>query len=506
MIVLAKIFQDGMMLQRGKPIRIWGETDVAQSVSILLNGVNCCSRNCCVGEFELVLPEQEAAENISVAVIGSSGDEVVLSKVDIGEIWIAGGQSNMEFFLRYDAEGKKTIAEANDDHLRYYNVAQYAFIGEENDGFKDEERWNKWFPYKPEFIETFSAVGLYFARQIRKKLGVPVGVIGCNWGGTTASTWMDKKLLEEDSELRVYISEYEETTKDLNLDVYLENNRKQRSGKSALVDTIMRYLLEGSHQPLLKLLNPIICAFPAAPMGPCNENRPGGLYHSMVSKISGFTCRGVLWYQGESDDAHAELYAKLFAAMIGCWRKDWKEELPFLFVQLAPFRKWLGIRAMNYPVLREQQEQVSKTVPNTWMASIMDVGMEWDIHPKRKRPVGERLALLACGKIYGEDVLCEAPELERAERTSDGLLMIFKNAGEGLRLSGEKLSALEVLADGIPVTNWKAMVSGNTIKLTASKIAAAKTIKICYAWEQYCKVNLYNSESLSAKPYCIEIY
>lgn len=503
MIVLAKIFQSGMILQRGKPIRIWGETDNVQSIRVLVNGMKCCSQDSCAGKFELVLPEQEAAENITIAVIGSSGDEIVLTNVDIGEIWIAGGQSNMEFFLRYDAEGKQTIADANDDHLRYYNVAQYAFIGEENDGFKDASRWNQWFPYKPEYIETFSAVGLYFARQLREKLGVPVGIIGCNWGGTTASTWMDEKLLEEDPELHIYISEYEEKTKDLDLSAYLESNRKQRSSKSVLVDTIMRYLLEGSHKPLLKLLNPVICAFPAAPMGPCNENRPGGLYHSMVSKISGFTCRGVLWYQGESDDYHADLYAKLFSAMIGCWRRDWNDELPFLFVQLAPFRKWLGVTAMNYPVLRQQQELVSQTVHNTWMASIMDVGMEWDIHPKQKRPVGERLALLARAKVYGENILCEAPELESAQKTGDKLVLTFRNAGTGLTIAGARISAMKILLDGASARDWKAKVQGNT--LTISNIGTAKEIEIQYAWEPYCSVNLYNSAKLPAKPFCVEI-
>ena len=506
MIKLATIFQDGMMLQRGKELRIWGETDREQSIEVY------CGEECWVsaqeiqeGKFSVMLPAREAAENVTVTITGSAGDEITLSNVDIGEIWIAGGQSNMEFFLRYDAEGKKTIANANDDHLRYYNVAQYAFNGEEKDGFKDESRWNKWFPYKPEYIETFSAVGLYFANQLREKLGVPVGIVGCNWGGTTASTWMDEKLLEEDPELRIYIDDYAEKTKDLDLNAYLESNRNQRGSKSDLVDSITRYMMEGSHKLLLKLMNPLICSFPAPPMGPCSENRPGGLYHSMVSKIAGFACRGVLWYQGESDDHHADLYAKLFSAMIGCWRRDWKDELPFLFVQLAPFRKRFAVTAMNYPTLRQKQELVSKTVPNTFMASIMDVGMQWDIHPKKKRPVGERLALLARGKVYGEDILCEAPELESAQRMRDSLILAFRHAGNGLTLSGKTLSAMKIIADGSAVQNWKAEISQNVVKLTAKSIETAKQIQVHYAWEQYCEVNLYNSAKLPAKPFCVDI-
>lgn len=506
MIKLATIFQDGMMLQRGKELRIWGETDREQNIEVYC-GEECWTgaQKIQAGKFSITLPAREAMENVTVTITGSAGDKLTLFNVDIGEIWIAGGQSNMEFFLRYDAEGKKTIANANDDHLRYYNVAQYAFNGEEKDGFKDESRWNKWFPYKPEYIETFSAVGLYFANQLREKLGVPVGIVGCNWGGTTASTWVDEKLLAEDPELCVYIEDYAEKTKDLDLDAYLESNRVQRGSKSDLVDNIIRYMMEGSHKLLLKLLNPLICSFPAPPMGPCSENRPGGLYQSMVSKIAGFACRGVIWYQGESDDHHADLYAKLFSAMIGCWRRDWKDELPFLFVQLAPFRKWFAVTAMNYPTLRQKQELVSKTVPKTWMASIMDVGMEFDIHPKKKQPVGERLALLARGKIYGEDILCEAPELERAQRLDYSLILTFKHTGDDLMLSGKTLSAMEILADNSLVTDWKAEVSGSTVKLTAKKLKNAKQIQVRYAWDPYCEVNLYNSAKLPAKPFCVDI-
>lgn len=506
MIKLAVIFQDGMVLQRGKNIRLWGETDREQSVEVYCNeALWLPAQKIPKGSFSLTLPPGEAAENATLVIQGSAGDTVRIRNVDIGEVWIAGGQSNMEFFLRYDTEGKETIAGANDDHLRYYNVAQYAFEGEEKDGFKDESRWNRWFPYKPEYIETFSAVGLYFANCLRKALGVPVGIIGCNWGGTTASAWMDEKLLEADAVLSVYTEEYAEQTRGLDTDAYRESNRIQRGRKSKLVDSILQYMMEGSHKLLLKLLNPLICAFPSPPMGPCNENRPGGLYHSMVSKIVGYACQGVIWYQGESDDMHADLYAKLFSALIGCWRKAWADELPFLFVQLAPFRRWANVTAMHYPTLRQQQETVSKTLPRTWMASIMDLGMEFDIHPKEKRPVGERLALLAMGKIYGRDIPCESPELERGRRLSGEVVLTFKHADGGLALLGDSLSAMEIRADGSLVKDWKAEVSGAEVILKGRALEEAKHIRLQYAWDQYCKVNLYNGAKLPAKPFCVDI-
>lgn len=198
-----------MVFQRRKNIRIWGETDWEQIMDVYCKeAVLLADQKIPKGSFSITLPPREAEENMTLVIRGSTGDIVSIRNVDIGEVWIAGGQSNMEFFLRYDAEGKETIAKANDDHLRYYNVAQYAFEGEEKDGFKDESRWNAWFPYKLEYIETFSAVGLYFANRLRKSLGVPVGIVGGNWGGTTVSALMDEKLLEADVALSVYTEAY----------------------------------------------------------------------------------------------------------------------------------------------------------------------------------------------------------------------------------------------------------------------------------------------------------
>lgn len=500
MIQLAKIFQNGMILQRDKPVQIWGTTDQSQRIQICVDSEMCIEADIEAGDFECYLPPMPAGENQIVSILGSAGDEIHLKNVDFGEIWIAGGQSNMEFFLRYDEEGKKTIKTANDEHLRYYNVAQYAFEGEEKDGFKDASRWEAWYPFYPEYVETFSAAGIYFAKELRAKYGVPVGIIGCNWGGTTASAWMDEKLLEEDKDLRIFIDEYAEKTKDLDLKAYVEANHAART-PSPIVQKVTRYLMEGSHKLLLKSLEPVISSFPPPQMGPYSENRPGGLYKTMVSKIKGFGCRGVLWYQGESDDEHASLYGALFTKMIQCWRRDWKDEIPFLFVQLAPFRKWCSVTAMNYPVLRQQQELVSKTVPNTWMASIMDIGMELDIHPKKKRPVGERLALLARGKIYGEEILCEAPELEWAEKEDGAIYLHFKNAGNGLELKNGPLSSMKVFIGGQEIEKVTSAIDRNILILKSDKLDVTKEIEIRFAMEQYCVVNLYSSIGLPAKPF-----
>lgn len=507
MIRLARIFQNGLTLQRQKPIKIWGITDHPQAVTVFLNGKPLLENAAIDGSFSLILPAQEAMENARLSITGTM-DTVELERVNIGEVWIAGGQSNMEFLLRYDAEGKREIASANDDCFRFYDVGEYSFPEEESKSHKDSTGWDKWLSFKPEWAGYFSAVAVYFAKQLRACLGVPVAIVGCNWAGTTASSWTDEKYLEADPDLRSYLDDYAGATKDLDIEQY---NRRHDEALDFLESPVMvrvaDAMLKGRFTlwdivrllPVLKKLSSF-----SFPMGPRNQNAPGVLYRAMVKQIAGYSCRGVIWYQGESDDVKAQIYDKLFAAMIRCWRDTWQEELPFLFVQLAPFGKWLNGTGEKYPILRAKQEIVSKTVPLCCMASIMDSGMEKDIHPKKKRPVGERLALLARGKVYGEDILCEAPEFQSAKVQPGKLLLTFANVGKGLEIFGGKLNALELSVDGRRI-EAAASARGDKLCIQSEEILEKSEIELCFAWIGYCEVNLYNSAGLPAKPFRITL-
>lgn len=507
MIRLARIFQDGVTLQRRMPIRIWGTSDMHQTVSVALNGETLLE-NAEIGQtFSLVLPVQEAAENARLSITGTY-DTVELERVNIGEVWIAGGQSNMEFLLRYDKDGKTEIASADDDDLRFYDVGEYSFPEEESRSHKDSTGWDKWMTFRPEQAEYFSAVAVYFAKELRRCLGVPVGVVGCNWAGTTASSWTDESWLAADPDLRSYLDDYADAVKDLDMEEYCRRYDEtlafmESPAMAGAVDALLRGKF--TLRDLLRLLPSLkhLRSF-SIPMGPRNPNAPGVLYRAMVKQIAGYTCRGVIWYQGESDDVKAGIYDKLFTAMIRCWRDAWQDELPFLFVQLAPFGKWLNSTGEQYPVLREAQETVSRTVPMCYMASIMDCGMEKDIHPKNKRPVGERLALLARGKVYGEDILCESPAFLSAEILDGEILLRFANAGNGLEIRGSELNALEVTADGRRI-DTSASAEGDVLSIRSGKIRKDSLIGIRFAWTAYCEVNLYNSAGLPARPFRVSL-
>ena len=504
MIKLAKIFQSGMTLQRNKAVRIWGISDCAQSVTVKIDGKPVLADEKINNEFVLTLPAREAGINCILSIEGTE-DQITLDQIDFGEVWLAGGHSNMQFHLRYDEEASVQMAAASDQHLRFFDVAEYAFAGEADDGFKDNSGWDRWMSFNPDDAAHFSAVGFYFSRILRQKLNVPVAVVGCNWGGTSAATWLDRKWLETDSDLRIYISEYEAGLKQLDMETYAEKNRltRKKLASPMFIELFDQLLYGDPDENMLARLAEYAPTMFSSPLGPHDANRPGGLYESMLSHVKGLSCAGVIWYQGESDVGHASLYAKLFSRMISCWRRDWNEILPFLFVQLAPFGSWLGSTGEQFPVIRRQQDWVSKHVANTYMASIMDSGMEHDIHPKRKRPVGERLALLAIGKVYDQAILCESPELLQAEHERDTLTLAFKNTGSGLRLKGSQINALQVLADKKPVSSYSALTDVNHLILRSESFAGTR-LTVLFAQTPYCEVNLYNSADIPAKPFIWE--
>ena len=511
---VAGVFGDHMVWQRNKPVKIWGESAKAQTLRVFVDGSQAASARVERGPWQLTLPAMDARRGLTVDVVGDdpAGDDpigdgpaerVTFRDVAVGEVWIAGGQSNMAFTLAMDAEARRVIPGASRPDIRFYDVPKVKFAGQEQED--DLSAYGFWRPLTPEHAPHYSAVGYYFARKLYERCQVPVGIVGCNWGGTTAATWLDERQLKADAELRVYWQDYENSLKTLDLDAYLAAEQAQRQTPPPFQQRFSRFI--GRHTPAL-LLYPLFTAIYRAfsknglPLGPRDINRPGGLYETMVRRIAGYTARGVIWYQGETDDTpeKAARYACIFSALIGCWRAAWEDALPFLFVQLAPYEKWMIFDAVNFHVLREQQELVSKTVPGAYMVSIMDAGARRDVHPKRKRVVGERLALLARGKVYGEDILCEAPEAASLKAEGGRVMIPFRHVGDGLRLNGGPLKGLELLADGQAVPIHKVTIGKDTLTVEVDA-TAAKELEVRLAYRNYAEVNLYNSAGLAAKPF-----
>ncbi len=438
MLSAARIFGEGMVLQRGKRIPVWGEGAPGKEITVTLQGQETKTTVRPDGSWMVYLEPLMTSEKERM-VIRCQDESLIFDHVAAGEVWLLGGQSNMEFHMRYDRDMAEEKSRCEDGLIRFFDYPEVSYPEqvEEADYWKE---YGFWRPCKPDQLERFSAVGYYFAKELRRYLDVPVGLIGCNWGGTPACTWMDETHIRKGGG-EVFLREYQKALDKLDKEAYEAAFRANPASyhTDLLADPISDLMLFGATMEELgaKLMemgiDPQAVANYQPVIGPKYERRPCGLYESMLKPLSPYGLRGFLYYQGETDgDNHPECYKTLFPQLIENWRDLWKEGLPFYFVQIAPLEQWMQCVGKPYAMIREAQQHTADTVPLTGMASTSDVGMQWDIHPKKKRPVGERLAYLALHQVYGLDLVCEAPRLIGAERKKDKLILHFPGAEPGV--------------------------------------------------------------------------
>lgn len=544
---LAEIFQDGMLLQRDKKIVLWGDAKPDTTVTVVLRreGQGTVSTDCPAntnpvacgestadenGKFRVTLPPREAGEGYQLHVtFGSApGASIRLDHIGFGDIWLAGGQSNMEFFLKYDKDWENTKKLPRNPHIRMYNVPQRAFEGHTS---HNKTGCGYWFDNSDPAVETFSAPAYSFARHIQTAIGVPVGIIGCNWGGSTASAWVEEEALAAPP-LDRYLKEYREAV----ADIPSEKLTADSLAAWSFEDSAKHYadfepLLYGRDRDWQLNYMKIHAGEPVVPMGPWNFNRPAGLYHTMLSGLIPFSVKGVLWYQGESDAGdRAFMYDRLLTALIENWRREWNDDFPFLIVQLAPFGQWLDCDSQGYTTVREKQAAVSANVPDVYMATIMDLGSYYDIHPKEKMEVGRRLALLARGHVYGEkDLLCDPPEAVSAAWINDSQIGVTFRYGDGLHTDGktsdwrvsrqkpELLHSEKPAAEGGAVRQdvraqkqdiepAKVTVEDDRVILTLPDLSpdGRSPVWVSLGWDDYAEIHLFNRAGLSAAPFCIK--
>lgn len=378
-----------MVIQRDEPIMIWGECENDADVTVVLGAVTGQAM-ICEGRFECVFPALSGGEHVSLTV-RQGGNTITYNDIAIGDVWIAAGQSNMEFFLRYEKHWEETKKTAFDDGIRMYTCVRKCFA--EQTGFQSGV--GEWFKEGEEPWETFAAAGYHFAKYLREKTDIPIGIISCNWGGTSASAWLPKERLEKEP-LSVYLDDYKKACEAVPAEEIAVRSlagwafQKDESHKKEWAKVM--YGLNREEQLEYMRLN---ANNPSVPMGPYNKNRPGCLYENMVQPLLNLKLKGVLWYQGENDVHHADMYSVLLKETIKAWREGFGADIPFLFVQLAPFEQWMALTGEQFPVIRQQQEKVGRDLQGCYMIKTDDIGDLYDIHPKEKREIGRRLALLA---------------------------------------------------------------------------------------------------------------
>jgi sialate O-acetylesterase len=404
----------------------------------------------------------------------------VLKNVLVGEVWVCSGQSNMEMALRSTFEAEQAIKASKDPSLRLYTVQKKVSMTP----LTSVPGSPKWVEAAPETTPNFSAVAYYFGKHLRETRKVPIGLIHTSWGGTPAEAWTSREALDAEPSLRYYHENLSKAIKNYDPDKAKEQYREAlKKWEAAAAEA-----KAAGKQPPRR---------PFQPQAPgTSPFMPSGLYNAMIAPLIPYGIAGAIWYQGESNAGKAYEYRTLFADMIKDWRQHWGQgDFPFLFVQLAPFEAG----PQTWPELREAQ-LLTLSLPKTGMAVITDVGEARDIHPKKKEPVGTRLALAARAIAYGEQIEYSGPVYESMTTQGERIVLKFGHAGGGLEARGDKLTGFTVAGDDQKFVEAQAEITGtDTVAVHADGVA--KPVAVRFGWSNNPQVNLWNKAGLPATPF-----
>ena len=305
---LPAIFGDGVVLQRNKPVTVWGWAGPDQKVEVKLAQQSATATADGDGRWTLKLEPLPTGGPYELEVT-SGGQTLKRSDILSGEVWLASGQSNMDFSLVYTRNGEEEVAAANHPRIRLFEVARKAYQERQDDAR------GQWFPCSPESVKDFSGVAYFFGRRLQEDLDVPIGLIDASWGGTVAEAWTSREVLETIDFMKPNIEAYDQRAAS-----FPEDHAAWEQAVAALGDS------------------PDPAELPREPVNPKIKHSPGGIFNGMVRPLIPFSLAGIIWYQGESNVNRAEQYRTLFPALIADWRNKWGEEdLPFYFVQLANY-------------------------------------------------------------------------------------------------------------------------------------------------------------------------
>ena len=500
MLKPSPLFTDGAVLCRGKEIRIFGSAAEGAEVTAILTDRTGAplaegraqGRN---GRFLARLSPQEAQTGCRL-IIADGKERFIAEDICVGEVFLAGGQSNMELELRNADEGPELIAGHSDSRARFFTMPRRA---REDAGVPEAEQ-GRWQAVSPGEGGGNSAVAYFFAAALRKRLGdVPVGIIGCYWGGTSITCWLDRETLRTSAEGNRYLEEYEERTAGKTMEVFLREEASFTEGMdrwNAQVESFRQAHPGASWKEVSAACGP---APWCPPEGPGSPYRPGGLAKTMLEKVGPVTLTGILYYQGEEDAEKTDRYDELMLLLIRRWRALFRDDrLPFLFVQLPMYIDFDTADTFRWPAIRRAQAAARDAARNTGMVCLLDQGEYGNIHPTAKRPVGERLAGLAGFMLYGGG---EVSPRALSKYTQGGVMTVCLSAPVTAPGGGEA-ALLEIAGEDGVFMPAKAAIRGDRILLEADGVS--NPVAARYAWTDYSdRVNLFGENGLPLEPFVL---
>lgn len=472
-VTLPSLLADHMVVQRGLPVHVYGMAAPNESVAVTFRGETQSTAADTLGRWSLYLSPGEAGGPFQMLVKGTN--TIQLNDILVGDVWVASGQSNMEFPMTSLANPAPEIAAAQYPKIRIFRVEHRP-----SDYPRRDVEAKTWAVCTPENVADSSAVAYYFARELYQKLNVPIGLVESFWGGTPAESWTSLHSLGADASLMPVFaarSEMVDERESTMLRLEQEEHDYEKAAEQAKAD--------GKPVPD-RSWHPDFAAW-----------APAALYNGMIAPLTQFPIRGVIWYQGEANSGErAPLYAHLFPTMISDWRRSWNQgDFPFLFVQIA---NWTAGPDERWPEVRDAQRK-ALALRNTAMAVTIDIGDPVDIHPKDKLDVGLRLARAARAIAYGEKLEWSGPLYRGLTREDHALRVWFDHANGLTAKGGGAVSGFEIAgADGKYVTA-DAKIEGSSIVVSSASVADPVSVR--YAWADNPNCNLYNREGLPASPF-----
>jgi sialate O-acetylesterase len=478
-VTLAPLFGDHAVLQRDKSVPIWGGAAAGEQVTLTFRDQTVQTTADAHGRWIVYLqPLTANAEPADLVVAGH--DTVILHDIVVGEVWLASGQSNMEWPVSYLREDEKKMAAVDLPLVRQLRIDHQVAATP-----ADSVKTSGWKPATPATVGEFTAVGYFFARELQRKLGVPVGIVHSSWGATAIDSWMSDVARQATP----YAAQIEE--------------RWQQDLHAWTPERIARYpadmvAWQKAEEQAKATHSKNLLSWPQPPATPESQGRPGGIFNAMIAPLQPGAIRGIIWYQGEGNVGRPAEYAELFPAMIRSWRSNWGDDaLPFYFVQLPNYadgnpggRQWARLREAQAKALE---------LPATGMAVAIDLGEPDNLHPTTKMELGRRLALLAKTETYRIPGDATGPVYAGITRAGSTLHVHFKAIGTGLVAYRKPPQALEIAGADKVFHVATGRIEHDALIVSSPEVKAPVAVR--YAWSNAPVTNLYSGSGLPVAPF-----
>ena len=476
-VKLPRVFSDNMVVQQKMKIPVWGWAAPGEQVTVTLGASKGTDTAAADGKWLVRLDPLAAGGPFDLTVAGKN--TLTVKNVLVGEVYIASGQSNMEFTERGAKNAAQEAAAANYPLIRMFTVTKNIASGPQSDCE------GSWQVCTPATVPGFSAVGYFFAVNLQKALNVPVGIIHTSWGGTPIQSWTDLQSLEDEPALK--------TMGDQTAAYFAAYSKQLAAIMHEWLPTYEGAVAAGKTPP---------AAPPLYNVGGPGAGSPTGLYNAMIAPLVPYGIAGALWYQGESDAGNPMLYRTQLPTMIKGWRRLWGEgDFGFFIVQLANYTPQVPQPTADggWAAQRESQA-LALALPKTGMACIIDIGDGGNIHPTDKQDVGLRLALAAEKVQYGMDVVYSGPTYAAMKVEGNKVRISFDNLGGGLVVKGGGPLQGFAIAGADKKLVWAdATIDGDTVLVSSAQVPQPTIVR--YAFESNPVCNLYNKADLPAVPF-----